>query len=102
VQLLEDGIEVGGEGVEDASTQGVGDVGDVVEQLRSGALGGVLELDQAGVQGAQLLVGGKGGVVGGAQLGVGVFAGWSVAVVDVDGCAAGSYLSSSTWPSSSR
>ena len=59
MHLLEEGVEVGGEGIEDPGAQGLGDLADVVEQLRGGALGVVVEVEQAGVQRAQLLVGAR-------------------------------------------
>lgn len=74
MHLAEDAVEVGGEGIEDLGAQGLGDVGDVVEQVLAGALGVVLKVDQTGVQRTQLFVGREGSFVGRLQLGVGLFA----------------------------
>lgn len=74
VYLLEDAVEVGGEGVEDLGAQGLGDGVDVVEQLGRGALGVVLQVDEAGVQCAQLLVGREGGFIGRLELRLGLLA----------------------------
>jgi hypothetical protein len=74
VDLLEDAVEVGREGIEDAGAQGVRDGVDVVEQLRRGALGLVLQLGQAGVEGAQLLVRLQGGFARCMELRLGLFA----------------------------
>lgn len=74
VYLLERAVEVGGEGVEDLGAQGVGDGVDVVQQLGSSALCVVLQVDEAGVQCAQLLVGREGGFVGRLELRLGLFA----------------------------
>jgi hypothetical protein len=56
MDLLEDPFEIGREGIVDVCAQAPGDVVDVVEQLWSGTLGLVLQVDEAGVEGAQLLV----------------------------------------------
>ena len=74
VHLAEDGVEVGREGGEDLGAQGLGDAADVVEQLGRGALCVVLQPEQAGVQGAQLLVRVQGSVAGRVQLRLGIFA----------------------------
>ena len=81
MHLLEDAVEVGGEGIEDLGAQRLGDLADVMEQLRGSTLGVVLELDQTGVQRAQLLVGREGSLVGRLQLGLGVFAAEVVSAV---------------------
>jgi hypothetical protein len=64
VYLVEHLFEIGGEGVEDAGTQGAGDVIDVVEQLGGRPLGVVVQADQTGVEGAELSVGPEGGLIG--------------------------------------
>jgi hypothetical protein len=68
VYLLEGALEIGGEGVEDLRAQCLGDLVDVVEQLGSSALCVVLQVDQARVQCAQLLVGREGGFIGRLEL----------------------------------
>lgn len=75
MDLLENAVEVCGEGIEDFGAQGLGDLGDVVEQLRGSTLGIVVECGQTGVQRAQLLVGREGSFLGRLQLGLGLFAG---------------------------
>jgi hypothetical protein len=68
VHFLEGALEIGCEGVFDLGAQGLGDVADVVEQLGGRALGVVLQLDQARVQCAQLLVGRECGFIGRLEL----------------------------------
>lgn len=74
MDLLEDALEVGREGIKDLGAQGLRDLVDVVEQLRRGALGIVLQGGQAGVEGAQLLVRLQGGLARCMELRLGVFA----------------------------
>lgn len=74
MDLLQHAVEVGREGIEDLSAQGLGNGVDVVEELRRGALGSVVQAGQAGVEGAQLLVRLEGGFAGRVELRVGVFA----------------------------
>jgi hypothetical protein len=74
VYLLEGAVEVGGEGVKDLGAQGASDGVDVVEQLGSGALCVVVQVDEAGVECAQLLVGLEGGFIGRVELRLGLFA----------------------------
>jgi hypothetical protein len=74
MDLLEDAVEIGREGIEDAGTQLVRDGVDVVEQLRRGALGIVLQVSQAGVEGAQLFVRLQRGLARCMELRLGVFA----------------------------
>jgi hypothetical protein len=50
MDFLEDAFEVGREGIEDLGAQGLRDLVDVVEQLRRGALGSILQGGQAGVE----------------------------------------------------
>ena len=61
--------------MQDLGAQGLGDLVDVVQQLGSSTLGVVVQALQAGVEGAQLLVGREGSVAGCGQLAVGFPAG---------------------------
>ena len=74
MDLFEDGVEVGRKGIEDVGAQGLGDLVNVMEQLGSSALGLVLQVDQASVEGAQLLVWLQRCFARGMELSVGVFA----------------------------
>lgn len=74
VDLLEDALEMGGKGMVNVCAQALGDAADVVEQLGRGSLGVVLQVDEAGVQGAQLLVWLEGGLAGSMELRLGLFA----------------------------
>lgn len=72
--LLEHALQVGREGIEDLGAQAAGDVVDVVEQLRGGTFRIGLKVDQARVQGAQLLVRLEGCFIRCLELCLGVFA----------------------------
>jgi hypothetical protein len=74
MDLLENALEVGREGIEDLGAQRLGDLVDVVEQLRRRTLGIVLQVDQTGVEGAQLLVWLQGRLARCMELRLGVFA----------------------------
>ena len=73
--LFQQVMELGGEGLQDGGAQGVGDLVDVVQQLGGSTFGVVLQALQAGVEGAQLLVGREGSVARGSQLLAGFVAG---------------------------
>lgn len=67
--FLEHTLQWLGEGVEDAGSEGLGDLVDVVEELGCSALGILLQTVQLRVQRAELPVGLQGGIiVGGAEL----------------------------------
>jgi hypothetical protein len=74
MDLLEDAVKVGREGIEDAGAQAVRDGVDVVEQLGRGTFSIVLQAGQAGVQGAQLFVRLQRGLARRVELRLGVFA----------------------------
>lgn len=71
--LLERTFELGREGVENLGTQGVGDFADVVDQLGRGAFCVFLQVDEARVNGTQLLIRCEGGFAGRLKLCMGLF-----------------------------
>jgi hypothetical protein len=72
-------VQIRGEGIKDLSAKVLGDGVHVVEQLGCRTLGVVVESQQPGVEGPELLVRRKGSLVGGSQAGLGVVSGgWAV------------------------